>query len=143
MVTRAPYIVFHDTITIEDRHSSLVFLPEYDQHHIANKQTRQDQQTKCIQWNGKSNDWLMKPVVAHVLSRKINFMRRPGSELLSSTGFKDNRQAFTKISTGMKDFFLQQKNKQESKQTNKNQQIKLKAAEYSHMQHNQLSWWST
>ena len=130
-------------ITIEDRHSSPVFLPEYDLHHKANKQTRQDQQTKSIQGNGKSNDWLMKPVVAHVLSRKINFMRRPGSELLSSTGFKDNRQAFTKISTGMKDFFLQQKNKQESKQTNKNQQIKWKAVEYSCMQYNQLSWWST
>ena len=125
LVTRAPYIVFHDTITIENRHSSPVFLPEYDLHHIANKQTRQDQQTKSIQGNGKSNDWLMKPVVAHVLSRKINFMRRPGSELLSSTGFnpdnvscKDNRQTFTNISTGMKDFFLRQ-TKQTRKQANK------------------------
>ena len=67
----------------------------------------------------------MKPVVAHVLSRKINFMRRPGSELLSSTGFnpdnvscKDNRQTFTNISTGIRDFFLRQ-TKQTRKQANK------------------------
>ena len=122
MVTRAPYIVFHDTITIEDRHSSLVFLREYDLHHKANKQTRQDQQTKCIQWNGKSNDWLMKPVVAHVLSRKINFVRRPGPELLSSTEAmclaKTTDKPYTNISTGMKDFFLRQ-TKQTRKQANK------------------------